>query len=129
MKSSPHAEAYLDFLKLSVAIKELPGFEDFDANHKALFEAVVLNWFLGNPLSVRETINLAALGSPATLHKRLQRLIAQDLVVSEGSATDRRTKFVSPTKKGLDYAHWQGQKLQQAQRSSKKKSLPAAAAA
>lgn len=128
MKSSPLAEAYLDFLKLSAAIEELPGFEDFDANHKALFETVVLNWFLGKPLTVRETISQAALGSPATLHKRLQRLIAQDLVASESPATDRRTKFVSPTQKGLNYAHWQGQKLQQAQRSSKKKSLPAVVA-
>lgn len=129
MKPSPLAQAYLQYLHLSAAIDQLPGFEEFDANHKALFEAVVLRWFQGNPLSVRETISQAALGSPATLHKRLQRLIAQDLVASESSGTDRRTKFVSPTPKGMDYAHWQGQKLLQAQHSSKKKPSVVAEAA
>ncbi len=111
MKLSPHAEAYLRFLRLSTAIEEMPGFEHLDANHKALFEAAAVHWAAGEPLTVREMIDQSELGSPATLHKRLQSLIAQDFLKAESEAADRRTKYISPTPKGLKYAHWLGDKL------------------
>ena len=111
MNPSPLAKAYLKFLKLSAAVDRLPGFEDFDANGKALFEVAMLNWFQGTPFTVRETINQSELGSPATLHKRLQRLIAQNMLSSVCMGSDRRTKFVMPTTKGLEYLDWLGKQL------------------
>jgi len=111
MKLSPHAEAYLRFLRLSTGIVVIPGFEHLDANHKALFEAAAVHWAAGEPLTVREMIDQSELGSPATLHKRLQSLIAQDFLKAESEAADRRTKYISPTPKGLKYAHWIGDKL------------------
>jgi DNA-binding MarR family transcriptional regulator len=111
MNPLPLAEAYLNFRKLTSALEAMPGFEAFDANHKALFEVVVMHWSQGNPLTVQDTIGQTALGSPATLHKRLQNLIAQDLVKSDRVGTDLRAKFVSPTDKGLKYADWVGEKL------------------
>jgi hypothetical protein len=111
MKLSPHAEAYLRFLRLSTGIVVIPGFEHLDANHKALFEAAAVHWAAGEPLTVREMIDKSELGSPATLHKRLQSLIAQDFLKAESEAADRRTKYISPTPKGLKYAHWIGDKL------------------
>ncbi len=118
MDASPMAQAYFRFLKLSSSIAELPGLDGLDANHKALFEVIALHWWQGTPLTVRETIGQTALGSPATLHKRLKRLIALDFINSEGLATDRRTKFVSPTRKGLKYVHLHGAKLAQSMRPS-----------
>jgi hypothetical protein len=109
MNPDPLAQAYLHFLQLSSAVTKLPEFEGFDANHKALFESVMLSWFEGKALTVRETIGQSALGSPATLHKRLQRLIGQNLVISKRFGKDRRTKFVLPTDKGLAYLDWLGQ--------------------
>lgn len=111
MKLSPHAEAYLRFLRLSTGIVVIPGFEHLDANHKALFEAAAVHWAEGEALTVREMIDQSELGSPATLHKRLQSLIAQDFLKTETEASDRRTKYISPTPKGLKYAHWLGDKL------------------
>jgi hypothetical protein len=81
------------------------------ANHKVLFEAAAVHWAAGEPLTVREIIYQSALGSPATLHKRLQSLIAQDFLKAESETADRRTKYISPTPKGLKYAHWLGDKL------------------
>lgn len=111
MRPSPLAETYFRFLRLSAAVEDLHAHEEFDANHKALFEVVALHWSKDQPLTVRDAIGQTTLGSPATLHKRLQRLIALDLVKAEALETDRRTKFVSPTDKGLKYAHQLGDKL------------------
>ena len=111
MKTPQMAKSYFHFLALisdPVCFHEKKG---FDANHKALFESAVIHWSLGKPLSVLETINQAELGSPATLHKRLQRLIAQDFVQSECSEADKRTKFISPTPKGMRYMAWIGDKM------------------
>lgn len=111
MTASPHVKVYLQFLQLSGTVDDLPGAELLDANHKALLESVALHWSQGQPLSVRGTINQAHLGSPATLHKLLHRLIGQEYLIAQGLDHDRRTKWVSPTDKGLDYFHWIGKKM------------------
>lgn len=107
MKTSRMANPYFQFLTLL----SNPENMEFDANHKVLFESSVIHWSLGKPLSVLETISQSELGSPATLHKRLQRLIAQDFLKSECTGADKRTKFISPTPKGISYMEWVGDKL------------------
>ena len=103
---SPFKSAYLRFLQLVSAVEAPPGLEQFDANEKALFDSVVLRWAQGAPLTVREAIGQADLGSPATLHKRLQRLIAKDLLVAEHQGQDRRTKYLMPSQQGMVYIEW-----------------------
>ena len=71
---TPLASAYFRFLQLARAVEALPDGALMDANESALLEAVVLRWHEGHPMTVREAINLATLGSPATLHKRITRL-------------------------------------------------------
>jgi DNA-binding MarR family transcriptional regulator len=115
--STPFASAYLRFLQLVSAFENLPGLEDFDANERALFETLALRWSQGQPLTVREAIGQTALGSPATLHKRLQRLINKGLVVSQHHGTDRRTKFLIPADKGLGYIEWLGAQMASVQES------------
>ena len=113
--STPFASAYLRFLQLVSAFENLPGLEDFDANERALFETLALRWSQGQPMTVREAIGLSELGSPATLHKRLQRVIGKDLLVAYHEGHDRRTKFLKPSDKGLAYIEWLGQQLSQVQ--------------
>ena len=103
---SSFASVYLRFLQLVATSKALPGLQDFDANEKALFDVVVLHWAQGNPLTVRMAIGQELLGSPATLHRRLKRLIAKDMVLTRNQGTDRRTKYLEPSKKGLAYIEW-----------------------
>lgn len=103
---TPFKSAYLRFLQLVSAVEAMPGIEDFDANEKALFDSLILAWSQGAPLTVRGAINQANLGSPATLHKRVQRLIAKNLIVAEFEDQDRRTKYLRPSEKGLVYIEW-----------------------
>lgn len=111
---SPLANAYLRFLQLARAVEALPGTTTLDANESALLEAVVLRWHEEQPMTVREAINIAALGSPATLHKRITRLREKNLLTTYSQPGDRRAKFLIPTQEALDYFHHLGQSMQQA---------------
>ena len=112
---SPFASAYLRFLQLARAVEALPDGAPMEPNESALLEAVVLRWHQGQTMTVREAINLADLGSPATLHKRITRLRAKDMLATYSEPGDRRAKFLVPTQQALDYFHRLGQSMQQVQ--------------
>jgi len=111
---SPFAAAYLRFLQLSKVVQSLPGGQEMDANEVALLESVVLRWYEDQPMTVREAIGLASLGSPATLHKRITRLREKDMLNTLNQEGDRRAKFLIPTQRTLDYFQHLGQSMQQA---------------
>lgn len=112
---SPLASAYFRFLQLARAVEALPDGAPMDANESALLEAVVLRWHEGQAMTVREAINLADLGSPATLHKRITRLRNKDMLDTYSEPGDRRAKFLIPSQKALEYFDRLGQSLQQVQ--------------
>jgi hypothetical protein len=66
-------------------------------------------------MTVREAINLSALGSPATLHKRITHLRQKELLSAHSEQGDRRAKYLVPTQQALDYFHHLGQTMQLAQ--------------
>jgi len=109
---SPFASAYLRFLQLTRVIQALPDGMEMDANEKALLQAVVLRWYEDQPMTVREAIALADLGSPATLHKRVTRLREKEMLSTLNLEGDRRAKFLIPTQRTLDYFNHLGQSMQ-----------------
>ncbi|PIT78222.1 hypothetical protein [Limnohabitans sp. G3-2] len=112
--NSPFAAAYLRFLQLAKVIQALPDGMEMDANEKALLQAVVLRWYENQPMTVREAIALADLGSPATLHKRITRLREKEMLSTFNLEGDRRAKFLIPTQRTLDYFSHLGQSMQAA---------------
>lgn len=113
VQRSPLANAYLRFLQLARTVETLPGSAPIDANEMALLEAVVLRWHESRPMTVREAISISALGSPATLHKRITRLREKNLLATYSEPEDRRAKFLVPTQQALDHFHQLGQSMQQ----------------
>ncbi len=110
--NSPLASAYLRFLQLARVIQALPAGMEMDANESALLQAVVLRWYENSPMTVREAIGLSALGSPATLHKRITRLREKDMLSTLNQEGDRRAKFLIPTPRTIeDFSHL-GQSMQ-----------------
>jgi len=101
MKNNSTANAYLRFLQLAKGIQQLPDAPQLDANEKALLEEVALRWFENRPMTVREAIGLAQLGSPATLHKRITRLRQKDLLMTFNQPEDKRAKYLIPTDKTI----------------------------
>ena len=110
---SPLANAYFRFLQLAKAVASLPDVVNMDANESVLLEAVVLRWHEGRPMTVREAIGLAELGSPATLHKRVTRLRQKELLTTYSEPGDRRAKFLVPTGQALAYFDHLGRSMQQ----------------
>ncbi|MGV0959318.1 MAG: hypothetical protein ACOYB1_05720 [Limnohabitans sp.] len=113
--NSPLACAYLRFLQLAKVIQALPDGMEMDANESALLQAVVLRWYEQSPMTVREAIGLSALGSPATLHKRITRLRNKDMLTTLNQEGDRRAKFLIPTPRTIEYFSHLGQSMQQVQ--------------
>ncbi len=103
--------AYLRFLQIISAIDELPSMVDLDLHEKALFDVLCLHWSRGQPLTVSDAINQPQLGSSATLHKRLKRLISKDLIVAKHNGVNRRTKHLFPSDNGNTYIKWLSSKL------------------
>jgi hypothetical protein len=101
IKNNSTAGAYLRFLQLAKGIQQLPDAPQLDANEKALLEEVALRWFENSPMTVREAIGLAQLGSPATLHKRITRLRQKDLLMTFNQPEDKRAKYLIPTEKTI----------------------------
>jgi hypothetical protein len=102
---------YLRFLQLARAIQNLPESPLLDANENALLEAIAVHWFENRPMTVREAIGLAHLGSPATLHKRITRLRSKDLVQTFNQPDDKRAKYLIPTEKTLAMFNEYGKKM------------------
>jgi len=108
------ANAYLRFLQLAKSIQQLPDAPLLDANEKALLEDVALRWFENQPMTVREAIGLAHLGSPATLHKRITRLRQKQMLMTFNQPEDKRAKYLIPTEKTISLFGDFGKKMNSA---------------
>lgn len=106
---SPFVCAYLKSLQIASAVELLAGMDSFGTDEKALFEAIMLAWAQNTPLTVRQAIGIEALGSPTTLHKRMTRLRAMELIDAVYINDNRKTKYLFPSEKGLKYADAFGQ--------------------
>lgn len=111
--------AYLSFLSLVArSTSSKPGaLDEIDPNETALLEIVILRWAKGAPMTVRQTIAMAHLGSPATLHKRLMRLRAGHFLQLQDVAGDRRVKQLVAGPRGVEYIESMGRHLLKAKRS------------
>ena len=111
--------AYLSFLALVArSATSKPGaLDEIDPNETALLEIVILRWAKGAPMTVRQTIAMAHLGSPATLHKRLMRLRAGHFLQLQDVAGDRRVKQLVAGARGIEYIESMGRHLLKAKRS------------
>jgi DNA-binding MarR family transcriptional regulator len=90
---------YFDFLnkKLSVDFKS-----GLTVDERQLLEFLAMNASNGMPLCVAGAMSLSSIASPATLHRRIDDLIAKGYI-SHKFEDDKRTKFLIPTSKANAY--------------------------
>jgi hypothetical protein len=104
--NTPNFNAYIRYLGAVAAAADKKGRQDdamLDPNEKALLEIVALRWAHGAPMTVRQAIALAYLGSPATLHKRLMRLRKRKYLQLQSVSGDKRVKQLVPGTLGLEF--------------------------
>lgn len=54
-------------------------------------------------LTVSDAMKMKSISSPATIHRKLNKLIDAGYLTLEFEGKNRRTKFLTPTKKSHDY--------------------------
>lgn len=92
---------YLTFLQHIAEIKPNPHF-DIDYTAKALLDIIACCHYF-EPLTVTEAMSLQEVGSPATVHRKLDDLLIAGLIVHEFQGDDRRTKFLRLTPRAVTY--------------------------
>jgi hypothetical protein len=68
-----------------------------DINAQLLLMRVALAHHAGTSLNVTQAMNLAHIGSPAMLHRKINDLLNQGLIELTFEGNNRRTKFLVPT--------------------------------
>ncbi len=58
---------------------------------------------MGNPISVSEACQMRQFGCISTVHHQIHKLSTAGLVVLDSDQNDRRKKFISLSKDGLEY--------------------------
>ena len=95
--STNHSQAYLKFLNLVKAIRDLPTFPTLDAVEQTLLESFAAVWHTGKQITVLEAMHMSKEISPSTVHRRLKTLRAKGMIMLINDTTDSRTKYVMPT--------------------------------
>lgn len=88
---------YLHYLKMISSHDHPDVVFKLCPQERAFFEAIVLHWHQGSPLTVTQAVNLAEHGSTVTLHKRLKSLADQEVIVFRQKDDSMRRKFVCPS--------------------------------
>lgn len=94
--------AYFDFLQRCMHDDRKQGIK-FDALTIRVLEAIALGEHNGKPLTVTAAMNLGEIASPATLHRRIDKLAAGDWVVRRHLDYTPRFKYLFLTAKARRY--------------------------
>lgn len=100
---------YIRFLNESVGIPKPQ-----DATAHALFELLCLHDGIGHPMKVTQAMQQPQIASPATLHRKLDDLLALGLVVHEFEGKNRRTKYLKMSTAGRLYTTLMSQAMERA---------------
>ena len=105
---------YINFLNLLKALQQAPEIVSLDTTSKQVLEEIAIGVANEKLLTVSDVMALKHLGSPATLHRKLDLLLNAQLVEATFSGTNRRTKYLKPTQQALNYFNTLGGLVQQA---------------
>jgi DNA-binding MarR family transcriptional regulator len=92
---------YLTFLQHIAEIKPSKHF-DIDFTAQKLLDIIACCHYF-EPLTVTEAMSLREIGSPATVHRKLNDLLIAGLVVHEFDGENRRTKYLRLTTRAVAY--------------------------
>lgn len=106
-KYSPHDEiqrtsmnhsSYIRFLNCIDALEAKGGVTKLDAIETQLLDWIMMTFSQGGEILVGDLLVLSHIGSQATLHGRLQKLITLGYVKQALDSVDGRKKKILPTK-------------------------------
>ena len=94
---------YIQFLKLSQALTDKDIGQELDTTAIKFLELITINHSKDRQLTVSEAMALSYIGSPATMHRKIDLLRKQGWIDLIHKGEDRRTKYLQPTAKAHKY--------------------------
>ena len=90
---------YLRFLRIARALNQKSiTIKTVDATAMLLLNEIAVQHFDGKNITVTEAMKLSQIASPATIHRKLDELRELGFIEQIFEGTNRRTKFLVPTK-------------------------------
>ncbi len=102
---------YLRFLNLVNAIDGVSAVATVDTTALRLLDEIAVAHSKGEPMTVTKAMLLSNIASPATLHRKMDDLREANLIDQIFEGTNRRTKYLVPTKSAEQYFTSLGEKL------------------
>lgn len=97
------ANSYFQYLELSQKSKLHQSIFAESPNCEKLLGMIALESEAGTPFTVSEVMRLEQLGSPCTIHRRMEALRKAGLIAQIQKSGDRRTKYLVPTRTASRY--------------------------
>lgn len=99
-----HRPPHIRLLNLLSAIRDLSPFDVMTAEEDELLRNLIIRWHESEDIAVSEIMRNLAGVSETTAYRRLIALRDKGLVHLRVDPSDKRVKFVEPTRSALDYA-------------------------
>ena len=103
MSSIMNSNPYIQFLKLSQTLTQKELGQDLDTVCVKLLELITISNAKDEALTVSQAMAMSLLGSPATMHRKIDILRKQGWIDLVHEGEDRRTKYLVPTNKAYKY--------------------------
>jgi DNA-binding MarR family transcriptional regulator len=98
------SKLYLRFLRIARTLEtNKKSMKDVDSTAMLLLNEIAIQHFDEKPLTVSQAMQLAAIASPATIHRKLDELQEAGLIHLTFEGQNRRTKYLIPTKAAHEY--------------------------
>lgn len=105
MKRSKSPPTHIKLLNLLGAIRELSPFDMLSAEEDELLRNLLVRWHDAKDLSVSDIMSGMVGVSAATAYRRIISLRDKGLIELRVDQTDKRVKFVDPTRLAVDYGN------------------------
>lgn len=112
----PLSSAYLKLIQVIHQLESQGPFQKLDAQTLRLLEAVTVAHAEDQPMSVSAAMHLSSIASPASIHRKLERLRVTGLITHAYGAGNRRTKYLYPTPLALRHYAALGVAMQKIQK-------------
>ena len=95
---------YLRFLRIArdVDVQKTPV-KNIDSTALLLLNEIAVQHYDGKNITVTQAMLLTKIASPATVHRKLNKLIEVSLIEQVFEGKNRRTKYLIPTKEAESY--------------------------
>ena len=112
----PLTSAYLQLIQVVHQLESQGPFQKLDTEAIRLLEMITVAHAEERPMTVSAAMQLTSIASPASIHRKLERLRVSGLISHEFGMGNRRTKYLAPTPQAMHHYEALSTAMQKIQR-------------